>query len=146
VRIDTINTGWPEQAEAATAYLPARTFAKGDNLKWRDASPRLGASYDLFGNGKTAVKGSVSRYVQSETTRNTLTVNPANASAAVLTRTWNDTTVCPTCISNDFIPQGDPTIVAANGEIGPSPNANWGLTQPSTRQDPAWSQGGWGVR
>ena len=30
---------------------------------WKDLNPRLGISYDLFGNGKTAIKVSVARYV-----------------------------------------------------------------------------------
>ena len=30
---------------------------------WKDVDPRVGVSYDLFGNGKTALKASVGRYV-----------------------------------------------------------------------------------
>ena len=30
---------------------------------WKDFSPRVGVAYDVFGNGKTAVKASVARYV-----------------------------------------------------------------------------------
>ena len=36
---------------------------------WKDISPRLGAAYDLFGNGKTAIKASLGRYVVYETTQ-----------------------------------------------------------------------------
>ena len=32
---------------------------------WHDVSPRLGVAYDLFGNGKTAVKAGLGRYVES---------------------------------------------------------------------------------
>lgn len=48
--------------------------------------------------------------------------------------TWND-------LNRDFVPQGDPLNPAANGEIGPSPNANWGRAVLSTNYDPDWSGG-----
>jgi hypothetical protein len=39
--------------------LPAQQGIKGYN----DLSPRIGVAYDLFGNGKTSVKGNVGRYL-----------------------------------------------------------------------------------
>jgi hypothetical protein len=147
LRIDTIDSGYPAQHEPATAYFPARDFTAGSVLRWRDWSPRLGVAYDLFGNGRTAVKASYSRYVAAEAQGATNTANPAQASGGTLQRTWNDNLICPICIRGDFIPQGDPTNPVANGELtGPSPNANWGQPVFATRYDPAWSKGGWGVR
>ncbi len=35
----------------------------GRVTNWKDISPRLGVAFDLFGNGKTAIKASVARYV-----------------------------------------------------------------------------------
>jgi hypothetical protein len=35
---------------------------------WKDLSPRAGIAYDLFGDGKTALKASIARYVQPEAT------------------------------------------------------------------------------
>jgi hypothetical protein len=139
VRIDTVDTWYPEQHLVPTAYFPARDFPEGDVLRMRDWSPRVGVAYDLFGNGKTAVKASLSRYVNWEAHALTNTVNPAAASAGNLLRTWTDR-------NGDFIPQGDPTNPAINGEIGPSPNARWGTPVLPTRYDPEWAQGGWGVR
>jgi hypothetical protein len=140
IRLDTLNTSYPAQHEPATAYLPARDFPGGNVLSWRDWSPRLGVSIDLFGSGKTALKASVSRYVIGEAAPGySLTANPAQASAGSLTRTWNDA-------NHDYIPQGDPTNPAANGELGPSPNAAWGSPVFTTHFDPAWARGGFGVR
>ena len=140
LRFDSLNTSYPAQHEVPTAYLPARDFAAGDVLSWRDLSPRLGVAYDLFGNGKTAVKASISRYVLGEAAPGySLSANPAQASAGGLSRTWTDA-------NGDYVPQGDPTIPAANGELGPSPNAAWGSPVFTTRFDPSWSRGGFGVR
>ena len=57
---------------------------------WKDLNPRLGASYDLFGNGRTAFKVSLGRYVDRRdrpslppTIRSMTSVNSVN-------RTWND--------------------------------------------------------
>ena len=52
-------------------FVPtAVTFAEGDGpLSLNDIQPRFGASYDVFGNGKTAAKFFIGRYV---TTTNTV--------------------------------------------------------------------------
>ena len=145
LRLDTQDSGYPAQHEPATAYFAARDFAAGTVMKWRDVSPRVGVAYDLFGNGKTAVKASWSRYVEWDATALANSANPAQTSGGNLQRTWNDNLVCPTCIPGDYVPQGDPTNPLANGEIGVSPNAKWGTPVLPSRYDPAWSQG-WGQR
>jgi hypothetical protein len=57
--------GWvPAQSQPAVEFAPARQFAAVyDVPDWKDLSPRLGASYDLFGNGRTAIKATFGRYV-----------------------------------------------------------------------------------
>ena len=38
---------------------------------WHDVTPRVGAAYDLFGNGKTAVKFNLGKYMEAFTAGNT---------------------------------------------------------------------------
>ena len=47
--------------------MPAAHYDEAQGPIWHDLSPRLGASYDLFGNGKTAVKVTLGRYVFGQT-------------------------------------------------------------------------------
>ena len=64
VRFDYFNTGIPAQSAPASTWVGARSFAAlPDVPNWKDISPRVGVAYDLFGNGKTAIKASVNRYV-----------------------------------------------------------------------------------
>jgi len=65
----------------------------GRVLNWKDVSPRVGIAYDLFGNGKTAVKASYARYVNgvglaaASTTDN---ANPEITVGTTDTRAWRD--------------------------------------------------------
>lgn len=53
----------PAQGAGAGRWVPAREFAAQENIvNWNTWSPRFGISWDLFGDGRTAVKGGLSRY------------------------------------------------------------------------------------
>ncbi len=57
----------PAQSAPAGTWVPARDFPAQDGIvNWNTVSPRLGFSYDLQGDGRTAVKGGVSRYDRLE--------------------------------------------------------------------------------
>ena len=68
-RFDNPRTGYPDQVRPKTKWvtqefkIPAKTLGY-----WYDIQPRLGAAYDLFGTGKTALKASISRYGKREST------------------------------------------------------------------------------
>jgi hypothetical protein len=132
IRYDAFRGNVPEQRMPAGTYVPARDFAPVEKAPdWKDLSPRLGASYDLFGNGKTALKASVARYVEwASAFKDTGPSNPARTMVASATRTWNDA-------NGDYVPQ--------ESELGPLSNANFGKTIPGTRRDESVLRG-WGVR
>ena len=61
----------------------------------------MGAAYDLFGNGKTAVKFNLGKYMEAITaTNNDLDLNPLIRTTISTTRVWTDT-------NKDFVPNCD---------------------------------------
>jgi hypothetical protein len=124
---------FPEQHLGPGPLVPTRelTFPKQDNLKWKDINPRLGAAYDLLGNGKTAVRVSLGRYQQGIGTTNGLAgePNPVNRLVLSTTRAWTDA-------NRDFVPDCDLLNTAANGECGAMANANFGKQIPGATYDP----------
>jgi hypothetical protein len=69
LRLDYFRSDYPDQLVPPTEFVPVeRTFPGAEVVNWKDLNPRLGLAYDLFGNGKTAVKVSVNRYVLGEGT------------------------------------------------------------------------------
>jgi hypothetical protein len=105
---------------------------------WTDLQPRLGVAYDLFGDKRTAVKASASRYGQNDATVWASGLNPAGNNA-LERRAWVD-------LNGDGFPQGDPLNPAPNGELF-SPRSNPAFGQPiiTTFYDKAWAFG-WGNR
>jgi len=88
-----------------------------DMPNWNNVSPRFSAVYDLFGDSKTAVKGSVSKYMLPWAGGWAKRYDPFTTVNE--TRNWTD-------LNRDNI--------AEDNEIGPSGNANFGV---STGRAPA---------
>jgi hypothetical protein len=115
--------GWiPAQHVDATpnGWVPERDFAEVKATpSWTDLDPRGGAVYDLFGDGRTALKVTLGRYVAKTTTAITQNNNPITTSINSVTRVWTDS-------DRDYIPDCDLANRAANGECAAMSNQNFG--------------------
>jgi len=140
LRFDYLNAYIPPQTLPAGPLVPERSFQQIDNVpNWKDVSPRLGGSFDLFGNGKTAVKGSVGRYLGGGALLLfTRVADPVTSAVATATRTWNDA-------NGDSTPQCTFTNPQSNGECGPISDQGFGGSRILTRYDDSVTNG-YGVR
>ncbi len=130
VRFDYLNNKVEAQSAPGGRWIGPRQFDQISNVpSWKDVAPRLGVAYDLFGSGKTALKATVSRYVQTSTVGFARALNPFNTTVNTATRTWND-------LNRDGIPQ--------DTELGPL-GSTFGQRIVSTTYDPE-TVTGWGKR
>ena len=115
-------------------------FPRSDGVTgYHDITPRMGAAYDVFGNGKTAIKFNYSKYLQpANNESNFIQANPGVTLQTSTGRTWTDTNA-------NFAPDCDLASSAANGECGPWQNLNFGNPFNTTRVNPDIMHG-WGNR
>jgi hypothetical protein len=143
VRYDYYTNGFPEQQVGPAQLAPTRsiTFPDQKGSTYHDITPRLGAAYDLFGNGKTALKVSLNKYLValgSGGLPGTTSVNPADNLVISTTRAWNDT-------NRNFVADCDLINPNANGECGAMDNRAFGGVRRGTNFDPEFLTG-WGKR
>jgi hypothetical protein len=122
VRFDYIKSSIRDQTMPAGRWVPERVYTQKDYKyipRFKDISPRFGASYDLFGNGKTAVKGAVGRYLQNFGDNLAASYNPGGGGST--TANWTDL-------------NGDD--VAQENELGPLANPNFYLPAGTATPDP----------
>jgi carboxypeptidase family protein len=121
LRFDYLNNKIAEQDAPGGTWIGPRHFDAMKNVpNWKDLGPRLGVAYDVFGNGKTAVKATLSRYVATSTVGFARGINPLNTTVNNANRNWSDT-------NNDGIPQVS--------EMGPL-TSTFGQLIVSTTYDP----------
>ena len=139
LRFDYLNAYVPEQTRPAGQFVRELPVERIDNVpNWKDINARLGVAYDLLGDGRTALKASLGRYVTSLGTGIARMVNPANAIVQSSTRTWNDA-------NQDFVPDCDLHSSAANGECGAGSDTAFGTVRITQTLDPDLLEG-FGIR
>ena len=149
LRFDTFQSYFPEQTLEPGPLVPNRslTFPKTNMANWKDIVPRLGSVYDLRGDGRTALKVSLNKYVTAQGLQGTYgdTANPVNRLANIVTRSWIDT-------DRDFVPDCDLTNVfvqdfrPSGGDLcGTVSDTNFGRPTLSLNYNPKVLNG-WGSR
>jgi carboxypeptidase family protein len=154
LRFDMFRTSTLPETLPASTWNPAISYtncADGINnlsqnctgrvLNWKDISPRVGVSYDLFGNGKTAVKFSYARYVNGVGLAAASTTDNANPEITIGTsdtRAWKDLDL-----------NGSPFDSAGHiqlNELAASTSTNFGKNVASTTVTDPSVLNGWGKR
>ena len=152
LRFEYLRDSFDRQQMGPNLFVPtAVVFAATDGpLKQKDLMPRFGVAYDVFGNGKTAAKFFMGRYV---TTANTvdewINYSPAGLGGFVAstTRAWRDDTFgVGDPRSGNFVPNCDLLNPTANGECGPMANPNFGKAVPNFLTVDSNVTDGWNTR
>ncbi len=91
LRFDRYRVWLPEQSLPAGRFVPvALTFPEvSEVVAFNHLAPRIGASYDIFGDGKTVLKGNYGRYYFNPGVNLADSVNP-NTANQYADFVWND--------------------------------------------------------
>jgi len=113
---------------------------------YNDITPRMGAAYDLFGNGKTSLKVNVSKYLQAANNDAQYTIaNPATTFQQTTNVSWTDSNNNRVVDCNVMNKLGENNSATGGDVCGAWQNLNFGNQFSTTVVNPAVLHG-WGVR
>jgi len=158
LRYDHSWSYYPEQSIGGSGvrFLPNKfTWAESKGvIGYNDITPRAGVAYDVFGNGKTAVKFNMGKYLEAAVNGNGnySALLPSSRIDLTQTRTWTDNNgnYVPDC---DLLSGASQDLRAAGGDFcGAWANPNFGKAV-DANGNPIYSLGyaekilkGWGTR
>jgi hypothetical protein len=135
IRFEYLNSSIDAGSAPAGRFVPAREFPAQSNLpNWFDVAPRFGVVYDLTGDSRTAIKGTVNKYNRSFTVDLAALYDPLFLQRD--TRNWSDCDyVAGTSRCSGLALPTNGDNIAQDNEIGPSSNLNFGAA-PNRHFDP----------
>jgi hypothetical protein len=148
---------FPAQTEPQSRFFPGASFARTNGVTgYNDITPRMGAAFDLFGNGKTALKVNLGKYLQGASVSNlAYTANPAlripggggGIFPPATNRSWTDLNgnFIPDCTLNNPLAQS-PTTTGSIDSCGQIDNLLFGSSQLIGAQYDPDLFDGWGLR
>jgi hypothetical protein len=156
LRFDHSSSWYPQQTEGPTRFLPqAVVIPETPGVSgYKDITPRMGLAYDMFGNGRTAIKVNIGKYLEGMGLSN----NWANANPTLrmpqttsvfgpsgVSRTWTDANnnFTPDCNLNN--PNAQDLRGSGGDFCGAVSNLAFGTPTFTNNLDPALLTG-WGVR
>ena len=161
LRFDVARSWFPEQNIGPDRFLPvAFSFPETKGVdSYKDITPRMGAAIDVFGNGKTAVKANLGKYLEgvgvqltyansNPTLRVPTTTGPFGVVGA--SRTWIDADgdLVADCDFTNPLAHGNAGAVNGGGGAdfcGQLSNTSFGQPVLTGNYDPDLLSG-WGVR
>jgi len=127
LRWEYFNSAIQARSVEAGRFVPARSFAEVPDVpNWKNIAPRFSMVYDLTGDAKTALKGSINKYNRAYTTDFVNRYDPLVLQSD--TRNWSDCDYLAgtsTCSTRVLATNRDG--IAQDNEIGPSNNRNLGI-------------------
>ena len=122
VRYDHVVNFYPDAKIGGPGYnlmptelvYPSRSTP---GISWHDVTPRIGVAYDLLGNGKTALKFNLGKYMEANQLGDSadLNLHPLVRITTTTTRSWTDTNkdYKPNC---DLVNPGEERRMRRHGE------------------------------
>ena len=148
VRYDRASSYFAPQTIGPDRFVPVQiAFERTDGVRgFNDVSVRSGASYDFFGNGKTALKLHLGRYLEAATNGSRYTTNnPISRIQTSTNRSWTDANRNYTPDCNLLNPAAQDLRASGGDFCGAWSNQNFGRAVFTSTNDPAILEG-WGVR